>query len=53
VHHLIPLSSLGGVRVTYLRDLVVLCPNCHRAIHANGKNRSLEELAAFLTEQRK
>lgn len=35
VHHLKPLSD-GGERITDVdRDLVPLCPNCHRAIHSD------------------
>jgi len=32
VHHIVPLSESGEVEVR-LRDLAVLCPNCHRVIH--------------------
>jgi len=32
VHHVIPLAE-GGSRKTFLKDLAVLCPNCHRAVH--------------------
>jgi 5-methylcytosine-specific restriction protein A len=30
-HHKLPLSS--GVRKTYLRDLAIVCANCHRMLH--------------------
>lgn len=34
VHHLQPLSELGSPRVyDPAKDLVPLCPNCHRAVH--------------------
>ncbi len=32
VHHLLPLSR--GARVTKLRDVALLCANCHRAMHS-------------------
>lgn len=32
-HHKIPLSSTDGQRETTLADFMMLCPNCHRAIH--------------------
>ena len=32
-HHSKPLSSLEKPENTRLRDLALLCPNCHRAIH--------------------
>lgn len=34
VHHRCPLSEVDGSVETRLEDLAVLCPNCHRAIHA-------------------
>lgn len=34
VHHTLPLASAITPRRTTLADLVVLCANCHRAIHA-------------------
>lgn len=34
VHHVVPLS-VSGVTTTRLADLAVLCPSCHRAIHAS------------------
>jgi len=40
IHHLLPLAS--GVAVTLagtsLADIVPLCPNCHRSVHAFYKN---------------
>jgi 5-methylcytosine-specific restriction protein A len=32
VHHRDPLAE--GVRVTELADFQLLCPNCHRFVHA-------------------
>lgn len=32
-HHVVPLASMPGLRSTRLRDLVLLCANCHRFIH--------------------
>lgn len=36
VHHKNPLASAAGPVRTTLNDLVVLCANCHRAVHANA-----------------
>jgi 5-methylcytosine-specific restriction enzyme A len=48
VHHLKPLSAeLSEVR-TNLIDLAVVCSNCHRMIHRNGKCRALSEVKAAL-----
>jgi 5-methylcytosine-specific restriction endonuclease McrA len=34
IHHLSLLSSAGkGGRTTTLEDIIVICPNCHRALH--------------------
>jgi 5-methylcytosine-specific restriction protein A len=33
VHHVTPLSELGGVTKTRLKDLAVVCSNCHRMLH--------------------
>ena len=32
-HHRIPLSKSEEGRVTEIADLIMLCPNCHRAVH--------------------
>jgi 5-methylcytosine-specific restriction protein A len=50
-HHIRPLST-GGERRTRLRDLVLLCANCHRAVHAKIPWLGLEGLRALLAEAR-
>ncbi len=35
-HHLIPLAKLRPRSRTQLKDLAILCANCHRMIHKNG-----------------
>lgn len=40
-HHKLPLSD--GTRTTYLRDLTIVCANCHRMLH-RGDLISVEEL---------
>jgi 5-methylcytosine-specific restriction protein A len=40
-HHKLPLSD--GTRTTYLRDLAIVCANCHRMLH-RGDLISVEEL---------
>ena len=32
-HHLIPLAQVTGTQTTRLRDLAVVCSNCHRMLH--------------------
>jgi 5-methylcytosine-specific restriction protein A len=44
-HHTLPLSK--GTRTTYLRDLVIVCANCHRMLH-RGDLISVEDLRRLL-----
>ena len=37
IHHLKPISAAGrNGRTTTLEDLIVACPNCHKALHQSG-----------------
>lgn len=52
VHHLNPISKSSGSRmVDPLKDLIPLCPNCHRMIH-KGTNEplTLDELKQVLNQ---
>ena len=44
-HHKLPISN--GTRTTYLRDLAIVCPNCHRMLH-RGDLISMEDLRQLL-----
>jgi 5-methylcytosine-specific restriction enzyme A len=45
VHHLIPLNKAPKEgRKIYLKDLAIVCANCHAMIHVRGKCRPLEGL---------
>jgi hypothetical protein len=44
IHHLRLLRSRGGARETTLRDLAIVCANCHAMIHRRGGCRKLDEL---------
>lgn len=48
VHHLRPLSEALSIVETSLDDLAVVCANCHRMIHRNGKALSLSDIQASL-----
>jgi predicted HNH restriction endonuclease len=48
VHHLRPLSEATSVAHTRLKDLVVVCANCHRMIHRYGQARPLSSVRASL-----
>lgn len=51
VHHLSPLSARKVERVTTIKDVAVVCANCHRALHRNGKIPiPVEELKKILRE---
>jgi predicted HNH restriction endonuclease len=51
VHHLSPLASTVAVHETTLKDLAVVCSNCHRMIHRGGLCRSLAQVGAALLAQ--
>jgi 5-methylcytosine-specific restriction protein A len=49
-HHRIPLSESGPTQ-TRLKDLALVCSNCHRMIHRRTNDwLSLEELKALLAQ---
>jgi hypothetical protein len=53
VHHLRPLSEIGGkYEVNPAEDLRPVCPNCHAVLHRRVPAYSIEEVRAFLTQQR-
>jgi predicted HNH restriction endonuclease len=47
IHHRQPLAHADGPRHTGLKNLAILCPNCHRAIHRTVPMLSIKE---FQTE---
>ena len=47
-HHTKPVADLGDGTPTHLRDLALLCANCHRMIHARRPWLTLEELKVSL-----
>ncbi|ENL1287737.1 HNH endonuclease [Vibrio parahaemolyticus] len=54
VHHLVPLSSSDKFTVSLdvPANLIVLCPNCHRAIHFGTAEIKKEYLEKFYHERR-
>lgn len=42
-HHVLPLAQ-SGPRTTRLKDLALVCRNCHAAIHAGGGVRTIAEV---------
>lgn len=51
-HHIVPLSKMSIESKTELKDLALLCSNCHRMIHKLD-NCSLEKLKAIYNDQKK
>jgi hypothetical protein len=54
VHHLIPISYSGKFQYSLdvPENLIVLCPNCHRAIHFASKDMKRTLLWKFYNERR-
>lgn len=53
VHHVLPLSARGGKNAkTRLKNLAVVCANCHAMIHRGGKSRPLAQIAERIKRQR-
>lgn len=45
VHHVIPISKLGGeYTIDPIKDLVPVCPNCHAMMHVNDPPFTVAEL---------
>lgn len=51
-HHTKPVSTLMAGESTKLADLVLLCANCHRMVHAARPWWSLEELSTSINQNR-
>ncbi len=56
IHHINPIQD--GERETKIEDLITLCPNCHKVIHAIGKEvdsniLSIDLLKKYYPEQKK
>jgi 5-methylcytosine-specific restriction protein A len=51
-HHVQPLHTLLPGSVTKLEDLVLVCSNCHRIIHAKTQWLTLEQLKALIANNR-
>lgn len=52
-HHTIPVNTLESGSTTQLKDLVLLCPNCHRMVHAKTPWLTIEELKTVLEKSKK
>jgi 5-methylcytosine-specific restriction enzyme A len=51
VHHLCPLSALGGEYVVDpVADLRPVCPNCHAVLHSRSPAYGIEDVRGFLQQ---
>lgn len=50
VHHIKPISNYEDEDITALKDLVILCSNCHRMIHRKEPWISVEELKKLISK---
>ena len=41
VHHIVPLHTLSEKSSVSLNDLMLLCPNCHTAVHQGDEETNL------------
>lgn len=49
-HHTVPVSQLTAEHKTKLRDLVIVCANCHRMLHRNRPLLSVSELREYIRD---
>lgn len=47
-HHTIPISKLRNNSKTYLKDIALVCSNCHRMLHRRRPWLSMKELGNIL-----
>lgn len=52
IHHLQPLSKADGKVKTELKDLAIICSNCHRIIHRLDPMPSIQALSKSLRQKR-
>lgn len=48
-HHVVPVSELNGTQKTRLKDLAIVCPNCHRMLHRSRPPKTVVELMAVVS----
>jgi len=47
-HHTVPVSDLGAGATTKLKDVALLCSNCHRMVHRKRPWLALEEIQSLV-----
>ena len=51
-HHKVPVSEIDGRSKTKVKDLVMVCSNCHRMLHRSKETASIEKLKKLLAQHR-
>ncbi|MBV8970124.1 MAG: HNH endonuclease [Verrucomicrobia bacterium] len=51
-HHVLPISEVGESRQTKVRDLAVVCSNCHRMLHRRRPWLTVSELRNLIKSHR-
>lgn len=52
-HHTTPLASYAEERITRLKDLALVCANCHRMLHRDITSLSVPSLRSIVAERRR
>jgi len=50
-HHTIPVSELKGKHKTKIKDMALVCSNCHRMLHTGKDLKSVKELQEIINAQ--
>jgi len=50
-HHTIPVSQLKGERKTNIKDMALVCSNCHRMLHSGNQLLSVSELKDIINDK--
>ena len=50
-HHTIPLSSLRPGQRTKVKDIALVCSNCHRMLHRGGESLTVSQLQQIVTHE--
>ena len=53
VHHLLPLSEIESETQIRLKDLAILCANCHRVVHLRNPPYTLDQVREMLVRENK
>ena len=52
-HHILPLAEAAFVRTTHLRDLAIVCANCHRMLHRARPPLTIDRLRGVIMQHSK